>query len=252
MPWPLLAIGIGAALGGGLGLLSTALESDKEQEQLRQQKELAWSRYLLGREHSDTQFNLQKTEAVGQLALQQRRLRQEMDQSVAQTNAALTGQAYEAQDARIQTASAIGASLAAEGAGGTRGSSGAGLMRSYQQQSLDRGLALQQQQNALSLAGLVSQADNARQDLERERASWMAGGYRYESKQAEDAYNKSLAELGQTDLDWQINAAAAGPLDYLLGAFSGASSGMTMAASVYDFTKYYTGGSKDSFDGVGG
>jgi hypothetical protein len=243
----LAAIGIGAAVGSGLGLWSTARESSKAREQLQQQKDLAWSQYLLGQEYSNAQFALQRREAAGQLALQQRRLDEGVDQSVAQMNAGLLGQAYAAQDARIQTASAIGASAAAEGASGTRGSSGGGLLRAYQQQSLDRSLALQEQQNALGLAGLASQASNARQDLDRELASWSAGGFRYESKQAQDAYNESLALLGQTDFDWRLDNARAGWEDYLLGAFGGLSSGMSLGAAAYGWSQ-----SANGFDGVGG
>jgi hypothetical protein len=245
MPFPLLAaIGIGGAAGAGVGLFSTAVESKNARKQLLQQKELAWSQYLLGQEYSDTQFALQRGEAAGQLVLQRRRLDEGVDRSLAQFNAGLLGQAYAAQDAQIQTASAIGASVAAEGASGTRGSSGGGLMRAYQRQSLDRSLALQEQQNALGLAGLAADASNARQDMGRELASWKAGGFRFESKQAQDAYNKSVAELGQTDFDWRIGHAAAGWEDYLLGAFGGASSGIGLGSSAYGFSQ--------SFDGVGG
>jgi hypothetical protein len=117
-------------------------------------------------------------------------------------------------------------------------------LRAYQRQSLDRSLALQEQQNALGLAGLAAEASNARQDLDRERASWSAGGFRYESKQAQDAYNESIAKLGQTDFDWRIDNATAGWEDYLLGAFGGASSGMFLGAAAHDWSQ--------SFDGVGG
>jgi hypothetical protein len=247
----LAALGIGTAVGSGLGLLSTALESSKAQAQLQRQKELAWSQYLLGQEYSSVQFGLQRRDAFSQLGLQQRRLNEGLDRSVEQLNAGLLGQAYAAQDAQIQTASAIGASAAAEGASGTRGSSGGGLLRAYQQQGLDRSLALQERQNALGLAGMVSQADAARQDLDRERASWAAGGFRYESKQAQDAYNESLAQLGQTDFDWRIDNARAGWEDYLLGAFGGLSFGVNTVGAFYGWGQS-ADGSANGFDGVGG
>jgi hypothetical protein len=246
MPFYLLAA-IGAAAGAGLGAWSTARESQKAQDQLQHQKETAWEQYLLGQEYSDAQFALQRQETFGLLGLQRRRLNEGVDQSVAQMNAGLLGQAYAAQDAQIQTASAIGASAAAEGASGARESSGGGLMRAYQRQSLNRGLALQEQQNALGLAGLASQASNAWQDLDREQASWSAGGFRYESKLAQDAYNKDLAKLGQSDFDWRIEDARAGWEDYLLSAFGGAFSGMNMGAGVYDYSQ-----SANGFSGVGG
>ena len=247
MPLPFL-IG-GAAIGGGLGLLSTLLESDNSRRQLEQQKKTAWAQYLLGREYGDAQYGLQKEESARQLALQQRRLDQGMDRSVAQMNASLAGQAYESQDAQIQAASEAGASLAAEAASGTRGGSGGGLMRAYLRQSLDRGFALQQRQNSLGLAGLAADAVNARQDLDLERASWESGGYRHESWQAQNAYNESLAKLGQTDFDWQIQNAQAGPGDWLLGILGGASSGMMLGGSIYDYAKMIP--RQQSFAGIG-
>jgi hypothetical protein len=251
MPLPLLALGIGAGVGGLLGLISTGAQSADEQAQLRRQKELAWSQYLLGQNYSDAQFSLDRREAVGQLALQERRLDESLGRSVAEMNTGLLGQAYAAQDARIQTAEAVGASLAAEGASGARGGSGGGLLRAYQQQSLDRGLGLQQRQNDQALSGLMAQASDARQDLGRERASWGAGGYRYESKLAKDDYNKALAELGQTEFDWRVEDAAAGPLDYVLGALGGASSGMYLGAAVNEFSQYLPQGLPQSFSNVG-
>jgi hypothetical protein len=269
MPIPWLAIGIGAsaAAGAGLGLWSTAAEEEKARDQLWHQKDMAWQQYLLGQEYSEKQFALERREAVSQLGLQERRLGEGLDRSVAQMNAGLLGQAYAAQDAQIQTASAIGASVAAEGASGTRGSSGGGLMRAYQQQSLDRSLAQQDQQNAVGLAGLAAEASNARQDLTRERSSWTAGGYRYESKQAQDAYNESIAKLGQTDFDWRLEQAKAGPTDWLLGALGGAVSGFNTATSVHGWLQSLGAANAENkakadkakaaekangFDGVGG
>jgi hypothetical protein len=242
-----------AGLGGVFGVFSTGQESARAQAQLRQQQKIAWQDYLLGQEHSQAQFNLQRREAAGQLGIAQRRLDQGAAQSLARMNAELLGQAYQAQDAQIQAATAIGASAAAEAAGGTRGGSGGALTRDYQRQSLSRSLGLQQRQNALGLAGMAEELNNARQDLGRERASWRPGGARYESYQAESAYNEARALLGQQDLQWRIDQAAAEPLDYLMGAFSGAFNAMSVGATFYGWSQTQTDGAQtDGFAGVGG
>jgi hypothetical protein len=133
---------IGAVVGAGVGIASTGIQSKKAQEQARKQKEMAWSQYLLGQAFSDRQFSLQRGEALDQLNVQQSRLNQGIDAGVAQMNSGLLAQAYSTQNAMIQTAGSIGASLAAEGAGGTRNPSGGGLMRAYEQLNLDRNIAL--------------------------------------------------------------------------------------------------------------
>jgi hypothetical protein len=239
--WGLIGLGASLGLGALFGSMSTRRQSKKEQEQLRHQKETAWSQYLLGQEYSDTQFSLQRNEANSQLNIQEDRLNQGVTQGVAEFNTGLLGQAYGIQDAQIQTSGGIGASLAAEAASGTRGSSGGGLMRDYAQQSLDRNIALQGQQNDQALAGMLSQAGNSLQDIGRERESWQDGGYNYESKIAQDAYNRDLAELGQSDFDWRISAAKATTEDYLMGMFGGASSLLSFGESAAGFVQSFAG-----------
>ena len=195
------------AIGAGVGALSTIFGSNKEQEALKQQKEMAWQQYLLGKEYSDRQYALNRGEAQAQAAIQQGRLTESVNQSTDQFNLGLLSQAYGIQNAQIQTASSIGASLAAEGMSGTRGNAATALMRDYEQTNLDRNVALQERGNELSLAGMLSQANNAAADIRRERESWNEGGYRYAQKAAQDAYNLSMAELGQTAYDWQIEQA---------------------------------------------
>jgi gas vesicle protein len=245
------ALGIGAAVGGLFGLFSTDKQSREAQAQLEQQKKTAWAQYPAGQKYSDQQFSLQRREAQSQLYAQENRLNQSVDQEVAQFNTGLRAQAYGIQDAQIQAAGDIGASLAAEAAGGTRGSTGGGLMRSYAQQSLDRNIALQNRQNDQALAGMLSQANNSLQDINRERASWQAGGYAYESQVAQDSYNRELAKLGQADFDWRINAAAAAPEDYLLGMFGGASSGLALGSSVYGYSQMAGQEQPQGFNAIG-
>jgi hypothetical protein len=229
LPW-LLPV-LFAAGGAGMGLWSADADRRKKQKELQRQKEQAWEKYELGKAYSDQQYGISRTEAQTGLAVQEGRLNQDVDSSVDQFNTGLLAQAYGIQNAQIQTASGIGASRAAEGMSGTRGNGANELMRAYEQTSLDRNIDLQYQQNDQALSGMITQANRGLQDISRERASWDPGGYRYESKAAQDSYNRQMAELGQADFDWAIEHAASWE-DYALGAQSGASSGLGLANSV--------------------
>ncbi|MDR2020676.1 MAG: hypothetical protein LBQ14_07940 [Treponema sp.] len=228
---------IGAAIAGAaIGGISSIIGLVSKNKQAQQQKDLAWDQYLAGKEYSDQQYAIQKQNAAEDLALQRYRLNQSLDASVDQFNTGLLGQAYGIQQAQIQTASSIGSSLAAEGAGGTRGNAANSLMRAYEERSLERNIQLQNEQNSQAIGSLASQATHASQDINRERASWNEGGYRYELKQAQDAYNLQMAELGQSNFDWNIGQISANaPLDILGGIFGGASSGMKLGGSISQF-----------------
>jgi hypothetical protein len=82
---------------------------------------------------------------------------------------------------------------------------------------------------------MAQQAGNALQDINRERASWLSGGYRYESKEAQDVYNRDMAKLRQTNFNYQIANAKATEFDKFMGIFSGASSGLSFASSINSF-----------------
>jgi hypothetical protein len=229
---------IGAAAGQIAGLIGTGQQVSEQEkqfrlqrEQLKRQKEGAWQEYLLGRNnadeqfgtnqlYADTQWQLGRGEALSQLTLQESRLGQALDQGVAQYNTGLLGQAYGIQDAQIQTAGSTGMSVAAEAASGTRGNEAPGLARSYEETSLQRQVALQKRENQNSLSSILLGAQDSRQDIERERDSWSATGYRGQQKAAEDRYNLSqyqtqsrynldLANKGQADYDQAIKDAAA-------------------------------------------
>jgi hypothetical protein len=230
--YPVLAIA-----GGFTGWLSADSERKKKQEELQRQKEQAWEQYELGKAYSDQQYAINRTEAHTNLAIQSRRLDEDVDSSVDQFNTGLLAQAYGRQNARIETASSIGASRAAEGMSGTRGNGANELMRAYEQKSLDRNIDLQYRQNGQALSGMITGANRGLQDINRERASWDPGGYRYESKTAQDAYNLQLAELGQNNFDWAIQHASS-PEEYALSILSGASSGLGLAANVMGALNY--------------
>jgi hypothetical protein len=196
LPWESIA-------GGAAGWISTFVQTAEEKENLQHQKELAWNQYELGKAYSDQQYGINRTEAHTNLAIQEQRLGQDVDSFTDQFNTGLLAQAYGIQNAQIQAASGIGASRAAEGMGGTRGNGANELMRAYEQTGLDRTIGLQYRQNDQALSGMVTQANRGMQDIGRERASWDPGGYRYESKAAQDSYNLKMAELGQNEFDYQ-------------------------------------------------
>jgi hypothetical protein len=226
-----LAVIFGAT-GAAAGAVSTIFGSSNEQQALRKQKQAAWKAYELGKDYSDRQYGINRSEAQSQAAIQQGRLDQSVGASVDQFNLGLLSQAYGIQNAQIGTASSVGSSLAAEGMSGTRGNEANSLMRAYEETNLNRNIALQLQSNDLSLQGMITQGNNAMADITRERNSWDAGGYRYSQKQAQDEYNLAMAQLGQQNFDWQIDQAdwapdlLTGSLNLLTGGLSGASSGL--------------------------
>jgi hypothetical protein len=226
---------IGAAAGALMGGVSAWQQGEQEQEALEQRKAAAWQEYMRGRRFSDERYALQRAEAHDQAALAQRRLDEGVGMSVDQMNTSLLAQAFGVQDARIQTASGIGASRAAEGASGTRGNAAAELTRAYAAQGLERGIEVQNRRNADELRNLTARAGNAAADIARERDSWDPGGSRWQMKELQDAYNRDIAELGQSGFGRQIDQAGPTFLDYASGVLGGASSGMSLADSMYEF-----------------
>jgi hypothetical protein len=226
---------IPAILGAAAGGISVWQQSEREKAALEQQKRMAWKQYQLGKEHSDAQYSIQRGEAQLLADRARWRLDQNVGLSTDQMNTGLLAQAFGIQDARIQSASNTGASLAAEGAGGTRGNAANELVRAYEAQGLERNIDIQNQQNEQSLRGFIAGANNSLTDIVHERNSWDPGGYRYQLKEAQDSYNRGIAKLGQDNFDWQIDQATPTFLDYTTGIFGGGSSGMSMANSIYDF-----------------
>jgi len=236
----LLALGIGSLLLGGVaGGISAYQRGERERKALERQRDNAWDQYLLGKTLSDKQFAIQKGESLYQLGEQERSLGEGMNQFMNEHNTAALARAFGEQDARIQTASGIGASLAAEGASGTRGGSSGALMRDYAAQSLERQIGTQRQQDANALAGTLQGANRARAAIYGERESWGAGGWRAEQKAAQDAHNLSLAKLGKDNFDWATGQSEPGWMDYAAGIFGGMSSGMGLASSLYSFDQSY-------------
>jgi len=228
---------IGAILGAGLGAASTYHQGKKEQEALEQQKKSAWQQYVYGKEYSDNVFNLQKNEALDQLNTQRQNLNTQVDLSVTDFNSALLNQAFGIQDARIQTSSAIGESLAAEGASGTRGNAANEMIRSYAAQGLERNIEMQETQNSNYLNQLATSAGMSINAINSEEASWQPGGYKTQAKNMQDDYNLNLANLGQSNYEWQMEYSKPGALDYITNIFQGAASGFGMAAGIESWSK---------------
>jgi hypothetical protein len=246
--WMAIPAAIGAIAGG----VSVKQNSEREQQALRKQQDTAWQQYLLGKELGDAQYTIQRGEAQFQADRAHHRLDQSVDMSIEQMNTSLLAQAFGIQDAHIQSASSIGASRAAEGAGGTRGGGAGELIRAYAAQSLERNIDIQNQRNDQALRGLTTEADNAMADIVHERNSWDPGGHRFQQKEAQDAYALGMARLEQGNYDWQLDQSKPAFLDYATGVLGGASSGMSLANSMYEFDKAHnvSGSLKDAWNTV--
>ena len=230
-----IAAVIAAAAGAITGGISTWQRGAREKEALEQQKQSAWQQYLYGKQYSDEMFSLQKTESLDQLAIQKRNLDTQMDLSISDFNTGLLAQAFGIQDARIQTDSAVGAHLAAQGESGTRGNEANEMIRAYAAAGLERNIEVQDRQNADYLNRLTTGANMTSQAIAREKSNWMPGGLRYQEKAARDKYNFNIANLGQTDFDWRITQSQPGFLDYFTGALGGASSGFSLGQGIGNF-----------------
>ena len=237
----LMALG---ALGGALlGGISTWRQGKKEKAALEKQKKDAWQQYKYGKEYSDEMFGLQRKEALDQLNTQSRGLDTQMGMAVDDYNTSLLGQAFGMQDARIQTGSAIGESRAAEGASGTRDSATNEMLRAYAAAGLERNAELQNKQNSNYLNQMVTGANMTVDSINKEKDSWMPGGYRAQAKEAQDLYNLNIAKLGQNNFDWNIQQSKPGFLEYFTGAVGGASMGFDMVNNAIDL--------KDAWNSIG-
>jgi len=235
MWWMAVAPLIGAALGGWAGYASVRQREKEEKDALKQQKETAWQQYLYGKQAGDEQFSIQKGEALSQLNVQKKNLDAQLGMSIDDYNTALMAQAFGVQDARIQAGSAIGGSLASEAMSGTRGNAANETVRAYASQGLERNIEIQDRQNKGQLDKMIAGANMTADAVGREKASWMPGGYRVRMKEAQDAYNLNIANLGQDNFDWHIDQATPTFTDYFTGIMGGASSGAKFGGRVSKF-----------------
>ncbi len=247
LPWILGGLTL---LGGIFGGISTSQQADRERERIEHEKEMARRQYELGKAFSDEQYDLQKNKAFSDLTRAENLLDQNVDLQMDAFNNSLLAQAYQVQDAQIGTESQIGQMEAAAGYSGVKGNETNSLLAAYAETNLDRSIEAQNRNNDSYLTNMLGQANNALDEMGLERDSWNPGGYRYESKEAQDNYNKKLADLGQDNFDWYI--AQAQPdfldldLDYVTGIFGGASAGLTFGANMYNFGSNFLGGGGSS------
>jgi len=226
---------IGAGLGMAMGAIGTYQQGKRDTAALEHNRDIAWQQYLYGKDYSDAQFMLKKNESLDHLTRQEHNLNTQLGLSMNDFNTALLGQAFSAQDARIHTNSVIGEALTAEGMSGTRNNSSSEMIRAYASQNLERGIDAQDRQSADYLNRLMSGANMTADAIDREKASWSPGGYRYQEKADHDRYNLNLANLGQKDFDWRIDQAQPGIFDYITGILGGATRGFGLGTSANDY-----------------
>jgi len=238
-----LALGIMTVLGGLYGAGSTIWSKQKDQDELRRQKKQQQQQYELNKQYGDSLYSLQKNESLEQLDIQRQNLNTQLDMGIEDYNTSLLAQAFGIQDARIQNSSAVGASLAAEGAGGTRGNAGNDMIRAYATQGLERNIDLQEKQNASQLNQMITGANTAVSAINREKDSWSEGGYRHREKALQDDYNYKMFQFGQSEFDYQIDQSDPWKLswdnffDFSGAILSGATSGATMGGGFDQYTK---------------
>jgi len=224
-----------AAAGAATGAISIWQQGERTKKELKHQKESAWQQYLYGKEYSDTRFGIQKNEALSQLNVQKQNLRSEMELSMDDYNTGLLAQAFGMHNAQIENASNIGMSLAAEGAGGTRGNEANETIRSYAAESLQRNIDVQNRQSGNRLDQMMTGAAIASAAIKREESSWQPGGYRMLEKDAQDAYNKNIAMAGQSEFDWGIEQSKPTFLDYATAFMGGGMQGYQAGKTFRDY-----------------
>ena len=226
-------VGLGA--GAGAGLLSGLQREKEEKELLEYQKKQATKQYEYGKQLSEREYAINKGEAHYQLGQQENALHDSMGMFTDQFNTNLLAQAFSTQDARIENASGIGMSRAAEGAGGTRGMESNELMRAYSKQGLEQQVDIQHRQNNAMLTGAVQDANRTMGDINYERNSWEAGGYRHNLKTAQDKYNENIYQMGQDHFDQQIDWATLTGMDHISNMLAGGVHGAKMGNDLNDF-----------------
>ena len=229
MPIPLLAVmAIGAGVGALAGGLSKKLEKDRQRTDLERQKDMAKDAYGYQRQYADASFNLQQGEALERLGIAKNRLAAAFGADVAGFNLGLEGQALQNQSARVSLAEGAGAALAAQGAGGTRGSGSLQQQINFHEAQFARQEGLQDRGNSLAMQNMARQYTNQFDDIGREIDSWNPGGYKRQAKGLSDAYAAQMHGLqmrGYQHAEDDMNNPLYNTLDYLTAIFGGASQG---------------------------
>jgi hypothetical protein len=223
---------IGAAVGAGIGALSTYLQSEEQSGKVRRQKRLAEEAYRYERQYQDAGFNLQRDQAQETLRIQRNRLGEALGADVTGFNLGLEGQALAIQNAQISLAQNAGSAQAWQGASGTRGGEATGRNLAYEQRAFERQTDLQERSNALNLRTMTRQYSYQFDDIGRELASWDEGGYRFRAKQLSDIYAGQMHDLKMREYDLAMRDAEASPLDYFSNMLGGAMSGASFGGQI--------------------
>ena len=222
----------GAAIGAVAGGLSTFTRSQREQEQLRQQQQMAQAAYRYQQSYNQGMWNLQRGEALETLGIQKNRLATAFSMDVAGFNLGLEGQAQQNQAAQISLADSKGMALAQQGMSGAKGSDALQRRIEFSENQLSTQLDLQGRGNSLAMQNMTTQYSNQFNDIGREITSWQPGGYRSQAKSLSDVYAAQMHSLQMQGYKQAISNATAGPLDYLTGMLGGAFSGANFGASM--------------------
>jgi len=231
----LIAMGIGSAIGGIFGAISTGQKKRRDAEQIARQKRQAEQAYEYKSAYDQGMFNLQKYEALETLGIARNRLGEAFGADVAGFNLELEGQAFQNQDARISLGDSAGMALAAQGASGTRGSDSLQTRLDYAENSFNRQADLQDRGNSLAMQNMARQYSNRFADIGREIDSWGPGGYKYEANELSKAYAAQMHGLeiqGYKDARADIYDPRYMWSDYMTGVFGGAGSGARFGNTV--------------------
>ena len=226
-----------ALIGAAAGQASYFIDNHKQRNEIKRRRAQEEAAFNLQQEHNNSMFNLQKTEAMEQLGVQKRNLDTHLGLSFDDYNSNLFAQALGIQDARIQNSSAIGESLAAEGASGTRGNASNDMIRSHATQSLERNIDVQGKQNSNYLNQMITGANMTSDALNREKASWMNGGYKYQAKQMSDKHAQDMFDLKMNEYDNAYKSTEFNFLDFMTAGFGGANTGMSMGINFQNYWK---------------
>jgi len=229
---------ISAAAGSTAGFLGTFQSKNRQWEELKKQKDIEKDKFKYGKEFSDKIFELQKAQALDHLFMQKQNLDTQMNLSVNEYNTELLAQAFGIQDARIQSDSAIGASYLSEGASGTRGNNANNMMRDYAKESFERNIDVHDRQSSEHLNRMITGGNIAATGINKERDSWLEGGFRYQEKLERDLYNKKIYDLNMKEFNRQIELSNPWAitfdnfLDYNVGLMGGANTGLQFGKSL--------------------
>ena len=248
---PLLAVmGIGGALGGLFGGISTGQKKKQEAEQIERQKGYAKEAYGYQTAYNQGMFNLQKNESLETLGIARNRLKDAFGADVEGFNLGLEGQALQNRDAQVTLADNTGMARAAQGASGTRGSDTLERRLDYAETGFKRQLDLQERGNSLAMANMARQYTNQFADIGREIDSWGPGGYKYQANELSRLYAKQTHDLqmrGYDDARGDIYDPRYQWSDYLTGIFGGIGQGAGFGKKVGGFMEQ--GGFKAMFGG---